>query len=171
LLPHTAGFIDPLHSTGIAHTMCGIERLVRILEEHWGRESLPEQLQSYAATVGVEIEFIDRLVAGCYACLGEFDLFVLSAMLYFAAATTYERRRLAGALPAGAAFLCADDPQLQTVVARMSAVLQANARGEERSSLGALQRFVAEQIAPFNVAGLCDPAVQNMYRYTAVPAV
>ncbi len=33
LLPHSAGFIDPLHSTGIAHSLSGVERLTRILTE------------------------------------------------------------------------------------------------------------------------------------------
>jgi hypothetical protein len=27
---------------------------------------------------------------------------------------------------------------------------------------------VAREIAPYNDAGLCDPTVNNMYRYTAV---
>jgi hypothetical protein len=30
-------------------------------------------------------------------------------------------------------------------------------------------QFVAEAIAPYNVAGLCEPTARNMYRYTAVP--
>ncbi|MCA9069155.1 MAG: tryptophan 7-halogenase, partial [Planctomycetaceae bacterium] len=34
LMPHTAGFVDPLNSTGIAHTLCGVERVVHLLEHH-----------------------------------------------------------------------------------------------------------------------------------------
>src|SRR5690606_24549842 len=34
MLPHTAGFIDPLHSTGIAHTLSGIERIADTLGRH-----------------------------------------------------------------------------------------------------------------------------------------
>lgn len=33
MLPHTAGFVDPLHSSGIAQTFCGIERLATIFEQ------------------------------------------------------------------------------------------------------------------------------------------
>ncbi|MCA9047021.1 MAG: hypothetical protein KDA69_22010, partial [Planctomycetaceae bacterium] len=32
-LPHSIGFVDPLHSTGIAHTLSGIQRLVPLLLE------------------------------------------------------------------------------------------------------------------------------------------
>src|SRR5690606_32879273 len=55
-LPNTAGFIDPLHSTGIAHTLCGIERLVQIVQQHWQRESLNAALIDYSNTVLQEID-------------------------------------------------------------------------------------------------------------------
>src|SRR6185312_2046989 len=32
VLPHTAGFVDPLFSTGIAHTLSGIEKLADIFK-------------------------------------------------------------------------------------------------------------------------------------------
>src|SRR5690606_33135866 len=109
LLPNTAGFIDPLHSTGIAQTLCGVERLVTTLKEHWQRSTLPYWLAAYDRLLRQEFTLVDRLVAGGYATRGVFPLFAAFSMLYFAAATTYERRRQRKELPPGAAFLCADD--------------------------------------------------------------
>jgi len=95
LLPHTAGFVDPLLSTGIAHTLCGIERLMHVVEHCWGDERFEAELRRYAAAVRSELTLIDELVSGCYASFGRFRLFTAYFMLYFAAATSYERRRLA----------------------------------------------------------------------------
>ncbi|MDZ4699150.1 MAG: tryptophan 7-halogenase, partial [Rhodothermales bacterium] len=51
LLPHAAGFIDPLHSTGIAHSLLGVERLMRIVQAHWGRETFADALTGYERSV------------------------------------------------------------------------------------------------------------------------
>lgn len=170
LLPHTAGFIDPLHSTGIAHTLCGIERLMAILERHWNRDSLPDALRRYETTVQQEFDLIDKLVHGNYLALDDFDLFVSFSMLYFAAATTYEHRRLAGRSPAGAAFLCADDPRFCQVVDAVREQLIEGVDMSDRENMATRFRdSVARAIAPFNLVGLCDPTVANMYRHTALP--
>lgn len=172
LLPHTAGFIDPFHSTGIAHSLCGIERLARVLDTEWNRASLPAALANYGEIIRNEVFWIDELVSGCYAALGEFDLFTSYAMLYFAAAHTYEQQRVAGRLPRDAAFLLANDRQLRGVGATIrqelsraiSAINKADARHEFVDA-------VAEGIAPYNRAGLCDPNAHNMYRHTSLDAV
>ena len=39
-LPHTIGFVDPLFSSGIAHSLAGVEKLVDIIKQHWGDEDL-----------------------------------------------------------------------------------------------------------------------------------
>lgn len=169
LLPHTAGFVDPLFSTGLAHTFCGVERLVHILERHWRRESLAEQLRRYATTVQAELGLIDELVRGSYLAMRDFDLFTPFAMLYFAAATSYEHRRLSGKTTPAAAFLCADDRAYCMVVRqirqRLTAALSQD--GDSRASEAFFQE-VAQAIEPFNLAGLCDPDAANMYRHTAL---
>lgn len=173
LLPNAAGFIDPLHSTGIAQTLCGIERLVSILKNHWQRSTLPSRLNEYEHTLRSEFAFVDRLVAGGYATRRVFPLFAAFSMLYFAAATTYERRRQRGELPPGAAFLCADDKALFGLVATASnRVRELTATG--RPTDDAITRFERETAAalrPFNHAGLFDPAAKNLYRYTTLPDV
>ncbi len=169
LLPHTAGFIDPLYSPGLAQTICGVERLVDLLERHWGRESLVKQLGQYERTLEAELDLIDELVYGSYRCVENFDLFVPYSMLYFAAATSYEQQRLDAGFNPERAFLCADHSGFRAVVrdTRHQLELALAAGGAPRSAERFFQE-VAQAIAPFNDAGLCAPAVNNMYRYTAV---
>ena len=95
LLPSTAGFVDPLHSTGIAHSLSGVERLAAVLTQPPGT-SRDQALSNYKEQIVSELRWIDQLVNGCYRSLRDFRKFVAFSMCYFAAATTYERRRLAG---------------------------------------------------------------------------
>ena len=168
LLPHTAGFIDPLNSTGIAHTLCGIERLGRAFETHWKRDSFASELASYAETVSRETEFVDLLIAGCYETFHDFELFVTYSMLYFAMVTSFEHRRAMGLQPIETAFLGANEPErwriTQDIHARLRDLL---AEPVDRAARRSFEEHVCRQIAPYNVAGLCDPEVRNMYRYTA----
>ena len=171
LLPNTAGFVDPLHSTGIAHTMCGIERLTRIFSRCWKRPELFDELKQYERTVHAELDMIDELVSGCYLAFGQFPLMIAVSMLYFAAATTYEHRRIHHTGGFSEAFLCADDPHLRHVVHTLSQRLQEQLakRPVVANEVQDYEREVAAAIEPFNVAGLCNPDANNMYRYTALP--
>ncbi len=169
LLPGTAGFIDPLYSTGLAHTICGVEQLVHRLKHHWRRESLGDAMQQYNALVQSELDLMDELVHGSYLALQDFQLFVPYSMLYFAAATTYERRRLQTGFSPDTAFLCAGDTELRRVVQHVRQELT----NTLQTSPGDAPHFfktVAQSIAPYNTAGLCDHEAGNMYRYT-VPEI
>jgi FADH2 O2-dependent halogenase len=160
-LPHTVGFIDPLHSSGIAQTLCGIERLIEILEHHWNTDRLVDRLREYEVNLYLEFALIDKLVAGCFQTFKCFSMLAAYTMLYFAAATTYEHRRATGARPA--AFLCADDAKLvrliDTVLKELPTFL--------KSDPEAFASRVAELIAPYNRVGLFAPDQPNMYHYTA----
>jgi FADH2 O2-dependent halogenase len=169
LLPHTAGFIDPLNSTGIAHTLCGIERLTSTLGDHWGKSSLAEELKKYDQCLQSEFSLIDRLTSGAYRSMENFRLFTTFNMLYFAAATTYERGRISNSLGSTAAFLCADDVGFSKLVYELldelNQLVDCPPYAEE--DIATFERTVAERITPFNKVGLFDPAANNMYRYTA----
>ena len=168
LLPGTAGFVDPLHSTGIAHTLSGVERIGRIIELHWGRSQQADELRRYGTAVWSEIQWIDRLVEGCYAARRDFPAFTAWSMLYFAAATTCEQRRAASEESIPWSFLCADDDRFKRRVQTLRRELdRALASGPAEVSGFVDQVRIA--IEPFNSAGLCDPAARNMYRYTTAP--
>jgi len=158
LLPSTAGFVDPLHSTGIAHTLAGVERLAAALTQQRGA-SRAGALADYGEQVVKELRWIDQLVSGCYRCLQDFRKFSAFSMCYFAAATTYERRRLAGE-PVG--FLCADDRTLVETVGEL-------ATGITDHSSADFESACQEALSPFNHVGLFAPQHPNMYECTALP--
>jgi len=165
-LPHTAGFIDPLHSTGIAHSLCGVERLAAILQKHWKRPTQEAALLRYQKSVLDELDFVDQLVAACYRGLARFPLLVACSMLYFSAATTYEESRAAG--DQNIDFLCANNPQLRAIVTSLTGRLS---NVESAADVEAFANDLAGAIRPFNTVGLCNPAARNMYPYTVVREV
>ena len=158
LLPHTAGFIDPLHSTGIAHSLSGIEHLISILEGHWQKATLPDELALYDQRLQQEFKLVDLLVAGSYAGMGAFELLVPYTMVYFAGAIMYEETRQAGLTPEG--FLCAGHRAFAEVVQQAYHLSQTY---EGPAFTDEIERL----IAPFNNAGLFNPTHPNMYYYTA----
>ena len=157
LLPAAAGFVDPLHSTGLAHTAAGVLRLCTILRDHWGRPGLARELAGYAASVDRELDRVDGLVAPCYAALGNWDRFRLAVLLYEAAATCGERR------PADDELLIAGDAAFTAVTGRFAAELK-------RSSVGELEASLRSALAPWDAVGLFEPAVNNMHVRIAAPA-
>ncbi|MCA9056521.1 MAG: tryptophan 7-halogenase, partial [Planctomycetaceae bacterium] len=93
LLPSTAGTIDPLHSTGIAHTLSGVSRLADVLLASSDHRERSSRLAAYSDQIVDELCWIDMLVEGCYASLPNFRLWSAWCMLYFAAATSTEHGR------------------------------------------------------------------------------
>jgi FADH2 O2-dependent halogenase len=178
-LPHTAGFVDPLFSSGIAHSLTGIRRLARILEEHWDNTAaLTAELKEYDHAIVTELSLIDYLVGGCYATMPYFELFQAWSMVYFAATIAAEQRLLSG--DAGGYFLGAHRPDINDMVRQCRRALlqvlgcndiylQGRCVGAPQPSPEAVRGFtdlVHEKIAPFNIAGLMDPEARNMYRHT-----
>lgn len=171
-LPFTVGFIDPLHSTGIAHTLAGVERLARLVERH-GLPLPADALAAYSDTTRRELDFIDTLVAACYAALPSFRAWTASTMLYFAAVTTYERRRAAadGCAHAFANdFLCADEDALRRIADEAYRRVAAWSAPPASAPVAAYEQFIEEAVQPFNRVGLFDPPIANMYPHTAAPA-
>lgn len=164
LLPHTAGFVDPLHSTGIAQSLLGVERLAEILllySETDDRRRV--ELDRYAAAVRAEILHIDQLVHGCYEALrqGSFRKFVAWTMCYFCAATTWERQRLAASGTQSCLYL-AQDAGFRDVVLTLE-------RHLATESDDVFEQMCEEYLEPWNRVGLFRPEVPNMYARTAVP--
>lgn len=171
MLPHTAAFVDPMHSTGIAHTLCGMERLISILQHHWGSPSLARSLENYDRIMHLEIDHVDQLVAGCYRALNHFELFTAYSMLYFASAITYEEDRIAH-VSANSLFnryfLCAEDEGLRnTIGSTYNKLLSTLTTDLTDESVSAFIAETKQRIAPYNTAGLFSPRVRNMYEYTA----
>jgi FADH2 O2-dependent halogenase len=166
-LPHTCGFVDPLFSSGIAHSLAGVEKVVATLQQCWGNERLlEERLHDYETAIFAELKLTDMLVAGCYKTMKHFPLFNAWSMLYFAATITYEQRRLRGEKPGY--FLSADDAYVLQIVqqsyADLTAILQKDQPTPEDEQH--FTKIIRERIKPINNAGLMEPASKNIYRHT-----
>ncbi|RLS31663.1 MAG: hypothetical protein DWH79_09320, partial [Planctomycetota bacterium] len=110
MLPTTAGFIDPLHSSGIAHGLSGVQRLADLLLA----ESFDAAAwQAYGTAVIDEVYWIDELVSACYAVLPDFDRFRLASTLFFLATVQAERGYQRGETTASQGFLAARNAPLR----------------------------------------------------------
>ncbi|MCA9061837.1 MAG: tryptophan 7-halogenase [Planctomycetaceae bacterium] len=164
-LPLTAGFIDPLHSTGIAHTLVAIERLAQILGES-DRAQLSLELTKYSEQLIDELRLIDELVDGCYAGLPNFRKWCLWAFLYLAAITSAEQ---APDVDQGNGFLQAANAEFREMLIECRRKFDAS--GENETGLAALEAFLRESIGPWNQVGLLDPAQHGLYVNTAAPSI
>ena len=168
-LPFTIGFIDPLHSTGIAHNLSGIERLSEILLAIPTTERT-EHLGHYSSQVIQELRWIDLLIAGCYLGLADFRLFTAWSMVYFAMATSYEKHRLAPS-KSDSGFLLAGDSACVERIGRLYRRLKQvrNTKLLKEQGIIDFQQEVKVAITPYNHVGLFEPEIPNMYRYTSAP--
>ncbi len=161
-----AGFIDPLHSTGIAQTLCGIERVVRVVADG-GLDGLRGACGALGERTRRELRMIDALVAVSYDSRFDPELFHACTMLYFACTVAWEVRRLRGDDPSH--FLLAGDPALAGVVEGFAdRIRRWREGGARRSEVPGLVDGIREAIRPWNTAGLLDPERRRMYRHTAV---
>lgn len=166
-LPHTAGFVDPLFSPGIAHSLSGVERIVQIISKHWDNKVLLGQsFKEYEFAVFEELNLVDYLIAGSYKTLSHFELFNSWSMLYFAIAVSYEQHRMQG--KQARYFLHADSPEIMIMVKESYSDLLMNYQQPSEGNIKEFRRRIKERIQPINTAGLLDPTAKNMYKHTAV---
>jgi tetracycline 7-halogenase / FADH2 O2-dependent halogenase len=165
MLAHAAYFLDPLFSSGNAHSLVTIERLARIFARHWGRSSLGAEMASYEAALLREVDFVDQLVHGCYRSFGRFDLMAAFTMYYFAGAIYSEERRRAGKAGERDEFLFSHHPPFRDAFARgYDRLLESSSHSSSMSPVE-YERQVAKDISSYNTAGLCDPAKNRMFPY------
>ncbi len=160
LLPSTAGFVDPLLSTGFPLALLGISRLAEILERDWKTPALEESLRRYAAVTDAELMATSQLIGALYANMGDFPMFRTLSLLYFAAASYAETARRLRKPELAKSFLLQDDavfgPGLRRIAARAREVLS---EGERH----ALQNEILALISQFDVAGLCKRNDDHCY--------
>lgn len=161
LLPTTAGIIDPLHSSGNAHTLFGVQRLARAFTHWQDPATFASKLDEYSKITAEEIRFIDELVSGCYRHLDDFSRMALYSMCYFVAAHSLETRRAKD--PADeTSFLRATDPEFRSRIKLVGELL-----GSSALEYPQLHEQIATILAPDNTAGFLDLTKHNMYPYQA----
>lgn len=159
LLPTTAGLVDPLHSTGIAHALSGVARLADLL---LAPASDDMAWLAYGRDVVDEVVWIDRLVSTALAVLDDFPLFTLACHLYFTATIRCERSVAADG--GGSGFLAARDTALRAALdACCDDLRRAAADGTARTEVAAV---VARRLQAWDEAGLFDPLARNRFAHT-----
>lgn len=167
-LPHTAGFVDPLFSSGIAHTLSGIEKLVNIIGQSWHyKDAMNAELELYEQAVFEELRLIDILIAGCYKTMDCFGLFNAWSMLYFAATIAHEQNLMQKKMQGY--FLCADNGNIREMVQTSFLELKqlTDRRTPSAKEIRLFTDLIRERIRPYNTANLLDVSLKNMYRHTA----
>lgn len=170
MLPHSIGFVDPLHSTGIAHTLSGIERLIPLVLNSPG-EQRQQQLSQYAAAVLEELRMIYRFVGLCYRTRWFPRSFHAATQAYFVAVTTYERLRLQGEAPES--FLWAVGGPWSDILEELEHAFAELKQTAKRKSIAAdradrLAEIAAQCCKSHNKVGLFHARAQNMYSRTTV---
>ena len=166
-LPNTVGFVDPLHSKGIAHGLSGILRIARRLGEYGIERAFSSELPSLTRQFQKEIRFIDQLVSLCYASLENFQLFRLATLWYFAAATNFESKGMdpdaeSGFLDCQNESFCQDLKQYRLLVERNTG------QSLDPQSLIHLERNCRTLLENHDRVGLFTPKIPNMYGKTGV---
>ena len=159
-LPNAYGFVDPLHSSGIAHSLSGVARLAEAFLGEPTRTNV--LLNDYATDVREELEWIDTFVALCYRGLPSFNRFVALASYYFVAAIGFEQDVSFDPTHWPRGYMLAKDKQLRGDAESM---FQTLLEGEIDSNR--LVSKIRESIAPWNRVGLLDPIQKNRLAHTS----
>lgn len=160
LLPSTVGLVDPLHSTGIAHSLSGIQRLARILT---ASPDISARLRhDYSSDIVEEIRWIDQIVWCCYqAQRDSFELFAAVCSLYFVAAI-HSERAMSTHEEIQAGFLMHKSQNLRETVSWTEGRLKEHlARGLGTQSRTRLIDSLRQRLKPWNDVGLLAPELQN----------
>lgn len=162
LLPNAYGFVDPLHSTGIAHGLSGVTRAAQILLEP--RQSIEIELHEYDRDLRREIRWLDTLIAGCYFAMPNFQRFVAFSSFYFTAAIRFEA--VMSADPAGwpEGFLQSDDKMMMEAAETSIREINDPTISDEQFT-----DRVGQRIRRWNNVGLLDPKNRNRLDHTAAP--
>jgi FADH2 O2-dependent halogenase len=171
MMPHAYAFVDPLFSTGIAWGLRSVERLALAFEHAADGRRVPDPdvLKRYDTALAAEADQIDLVVAGAYEAMAHFDLFAAQAMLYFAAVSFAEvgQRLLPQDSVAWNGFLGVGDPVLGPLprqsLQRLRQITQSRGAVDGADERAGFVEWIAQTIAPRNIAGLADPARRNLY--------
>lgn len=157
MLPTAAMTLDPLHSTGIAHALAGVDRMLDLIMLKKNGTEQRQAVQQYETSFFRETKLLDELVSTAYLVIEDFERFTAACMIYFAGAIRCEERYQQGQNPTH--LWNADDTEFVQFAEQACFAL--------RQPNNDYQAMIPEGLAPWNTAGLMDPSVQNRYAYTA----
>jgi FADH2 O2-dependent halogenase len=156
LLASSAGFVDPLLSTGFPLTLQSIQRLAPALSPQSLEAAGPIQgLDALAKATKKELAIVDRMIGTLFATMNDFRHFAAATLVYFAAVSyTETARRLEKKLLAPG-FLFSEDSVLSSHLLSTFETIQRIHQSDQtkEAKWKDLQSCIDESIEPFNVAG------------------
>ena len=162
-LPVAYGFVDPLHSFGIAHSLSGI---ARVAEGLLGAESQQQRLlRSYSEELRREIDWFDTLISGSYRGLPSDRRFMAFAAIYFAAAVEFERQMARDPAHWPYGYMNSALTELRTTTDRCWGLVGDHVGVSDERFIEA----VRTAIQPWNDVGLLDPKNKQRLDHTAPP--
>ena len=164
LLPIAFGFVDPLHSSGIAHALSGVLRVGEALLQDL--KECQSRLQHYSQQVAAEVRWLDLLTGGCYRAMPDFRLFCGFAAWYFMAAIEFEKQLAAdpGHWPQG--FLQTGDEKLCAAAERCFYLCAGTLPAQQSATVFDTMR---RELEPWNRVGLLSEHLRNRLAHTAAP--
>ena len=160
MLPSTAGFIDPLLSTGFPLTLLGIQRLATSLSKTESIAKLADQLRPYAEDTRRELRSAARLIGSLYTNMSDFPLFRTLSLLYFAAASYSETTRRLGKPQLAGSYLLSDNHTFAPEFDRLLNLAQQALSAPKKQELKAA---IYRLIDKYDVAGLCQNPSDHTY--------
>ena len=153
MMPTAACTMDPLHSTGIAHGLAGVERLAQMI---LSSESHPAE--TYAQTIHAEVAQLDGFINTAYQVMDDPRRFHAACMVYFIAAIASEE-----------AMGCGEELThlYGAGDTAMAAAIKASCQAIQNPQESDYESIVSDLIAPWNTAGLMSGDHGNRYAYTA----
>lgn len=162
-LPTSFGFIDPLHSTGIAHGLSGVMRLAeRLVRKEFAMDS---GWRAYEVQLRQEIDWIDLLVSLSYSGLPSFGRFRALCSFYFIAAIAFEQQLVCDPSSWPDGYMMSGSRSLREQTERIYREVQPGSMIDEEKWLEEVRRA----IQPWNKVGLLDPEKGNRLAHTAPP--
>ncbi len=162
-LPTAYGFVDPLHSTGIAHALSGVLRIAELLVQDGSVDkSNSSRWISYDRQLRSEIEWIDLLVGGCYRSLPSFETFCAFASWYFISTIQFERVMSRDPSRWTDGYLSCENVPLRTRVEESYEQLLRQGKEDSVAS-------IRQGISAWNDVGLLEPVRGQRIPHTAPP--
>jgi FADH2 O2-dependent halogenase len=164
MLPTAYGFVDPLHSTGIAHALSGVLRVAELLDQDGTVDrATSDRWSQYDHQLRREIFWLDLLVGGCYAALPSFDGFCAYASWYFVAAIAFEQT-----MARDPSYWPQGYMQSGSVAMTAGALATYPSREQTNSSVCMID-LIRDTIKPWNRVGLLDGPFGRRIPHTAPP--
>jgi FADH2 O2-dependent halogenase len=132
-----------------------VERLAKMLESDWESPRWTPALSSYARSTEDDLLVTARLIGALYANFNRFQTFQDLALIYFAAASYTETARRLNRPELARGFLLR---QMEPFANSAKELCDRARNGLSASEQAAWSECVHRTIAPYDIAGLTDPA-------------